>query len=248
MRLALLCALALTALFSTPALAGDPVTCRYSQAALAAACREQPEVRRYLMERENAGVVDLMDIPPSVRGWAPGEQAALDRVLGIQRTNTEAGCDYDDTLVALACRTNPLARERLAAMGRGRASSWFVLGPEIGGYPPDVMNMSLLSRDPSAAARAMSWNLNLDMKETRIDEVTQVLERALQQRVVLARLSIISIDARNFVACGYAFTDGGGYEAESSGAFVFDTRGNSAIRATPQMMRQRCSAADAVLR
>lgn len=68
---------------AAPAVAGDPETCSYRDARLAHACRTNLEVRGFLSGSSGTSVEHYMDVPPIYRGWAPGEEAALDRVLGM---------------------------------------------------------------------------------------------------------------------------------------------------------------------
>ena len=193
-------------------------------------------------------VLGVIAVQPPL--WAlPGEAHALpaSQAVGVPTGRLHEPCAYDDPLLALACKTNPLVRERLRTHGRGAATVWFSLGPEIGGYAPNMFNNALLSSDPGASALALSWRTNHPRRAERIRSVEEAIGLATNQTVKLAKLHIIALDAHNMVACGYAFADGGGFEPASSGAFVWDTRSAPILRATPELMRARCAAADAVV-
>lgn len=79
MRLFAFAALALLML-AAPAAAQErssPETCTYRDNLLAAECRADPGLRNFLIERENRWIENWEDLPPVMRGWAPGEEAAV---------------------------------------------------------------------------------------------------------------------------------------------------------------------------
>lgn len=248
MRILLFCALALTALVSTPALAGDPETCAYRETRLAQACRTNPDIREWLLEPAQAGVERYVDVPPIIRGWDPGEEAAV--IAGIARLQAEqsVGCDYNDVMLARACMIDPVVARTLRTVGRGHHSSWFVLPPEVGGYPGSRFNEAILSRTSGANQQRFAWGSDVSNRYQRAYTLERTIGRAMRAEVSIAKVHLIAVDGINFVACGYLFSNGGGYEAPSGGTFLFDTRGGSIYRVPPETYRARCLAADAVLK
>lgn len=71
------------ALTATSATAGDPRTCTYRDVRLANACANNASVREYLLDPQTGSVDAYLDVPPIYRGWDPGEEEALSRILGM---------------------------------------------------------------------------------------------------------------------------------------------------------------------
>lgn len=232
-------------LCAAPAKAGDPETCRYDDEALAQACRERPEIREYLLEPYNITVETYQDIPPVVRGWMPGEEEAVIRAI----TDMEAGCGYTDPDLALACRLDEEVHEALKTVGTGPETSWFALPFDIGGWAPPTFDKRRRSTLPGADQQRFRWMMDAHRGNgDRIREIEGAVGRAIRQKVRFSRLYLVAVDGRHFVACGYAFTDGGGYEPPTSGRLIFDTQGGSALRAPRDLFNAKCGLFDAVLR
>jgi hypothetical protein len=256
----LLLALALAALsFAAPAAAQDLMappwqTCRYVDPALVQACRADPDIRDYLRSPEGQRVRIYQDLPPVLRGWLPGEEAqviaqaqanVIERAL---RPAPEASCRFYDRTLAAACRSNGDVRRLLA--GRGPDATFYHLPWYVAGRPPNTFDPA--QRPPRAgnggADRSVAMiGASLREREGWMMQIEQRMEARLGAEVTIVSLYVTSIDRDNYIACGYAFSDGGGYEAESSGPFIFDTRGGSVLRAPPEMFRARCGWADGVL-
>lgn len=246
---------AFTALVSltaaAPAAAGDPETCSYRESRLASECYNRRPIQRFLLEPVNAGVERYMDIPPAVRGWEPGEEEAVVRQINTLTHQRAVGCYYPKTpVLALACEYDPQARARLAQTNPGPDAIWFHLPPEIGGYPGSRFNNALLHRNPGADRQRVEWGMDVANRRTRAATLGRTLSRAMGgAEIQIIKAHLIAVDGQNFIACGYAASDGGGYEDMSMGTFIFDTRtpGANVFRATAEQFRARCLAADIVL-
>ncbi|UTC29377.1 hypothetical protein BAMBUS_02950 [Brevundimonas phage vB_BpoS-Bambus] len=226
--------------------AGDPETCDYAEAALAEACRADPDVRAYLLEPAHLMIERLKDIPPVVRGWLPGEEAAVIRRIQDQ----QAGCGFVDHDLARACRLDEKVRITLRQVGRGPETSWFALPPDVGGWGASMTNprITTLYRNEGAERQRLSWGpLSTVPNEARIEQVSRAVTRATGRQVEFARLFLVAVDGVDFVACGYGFYSADG-EDPSAGLLVFDSRGGSALRAPAALFNAKCLYADRVLR
>ncbi|UTC28255.1 hypothetical protein GURKE_02240 [Brevundimonas phage vB_BpoS-Gurke] len=240
-------ALAAWGVTAIPALAGDPERCAYREERLAQACAERPEIRRYLLEPFNVQVERYRDIPPAVRGWDPGEQ---DQVFAIALEHAEqvkAGCGFDDLAFARACMLDYDLRQAAHAARLPASASWFHLPFDVAGWAPQSFDRRRLSDHPGAREQRMRW-IFTGSSEERVAELEGAIGRAIRQRVQLAHAYLVAVDGRNYVACGYGFFDGGGYEDPSAGLVVFDTQGGSAIRAPRDLFNGLCGVSDVVLR
>lgn len=232
--------------YGAPVIAGDPETCAYQDESLARACADDPGVRAYLLKPANALIERLADIPPAVRGWLPGEEAAV--ILSIQ--NEQAGCGYFDRDLALACRLDDRVRSALQKHGRGADTTWFVLPPEVGGWAANTTNPNIPRpyNNEGATRQRYDWTIGYPLpNEERIAQIERAITRATGREVRAARAFLVAVDGINFVACGYGFYKGDG-ELLSAGLFVFDSRGGSALRAPPALFVAKCQYADRVLR
>lgn len=242
-----LAAFAVTMFVGAPAWAGDPERCVYREARLAQACLERPAIRRYLLEPFNVQVERYLDIPPAVRGWDPGEE---DRVFAIALEHAEqvkAGCGFDDLEFARACMLDYDLRQAALEKRLPPTASWYHLPFDVVGRPPQSFDQRRLSDHPGATAQRRRWIFTGTLEE-RAMELEGAIGRAVRQKVRLVHAYLVAVDGRNFVACGYGFFDGGGYEAPSAGLVVFDTQGGSAIRAPRDLFNGLCGVSDVVLR
>ncbi|USN14793.1 hypothetical protein PAPPERLAPAPP_04240 [Brevundimonas phage vB_BpoS-Papperlapapp] len=248
MRLIIAIALAWlwASLLASDARAGDPETCEYVEPALSDACRADPDVRAYLLEPRNLMVERLVDIPPVVRGWLPGEEARVIRLI----QEGQAGCRFLDRDLARACLLDERVRETLVRVGRGVDTPWFALPSDVGGWGASMTNPRITSvyANEGATRQRLSWGpLSSVSPEERMEQVARAVTRATGREVEFARLYLVAVDGVNFIACGYGFYSGAG-EAPSAGLFVFDSRGGSALRAPASMFNAKCLYADRVLR
>lgn len=240
----ILLSLILALMGAVPALAGDPETCIYNDRALAAACRNNPDIQAFLMEPGNLTVESYQQVPPVLRGWMPGEEEA---VIGIIR-NQEAGCGYTDPILASACMFDPRVKTALETRSRGPDTSWFALPPDVGGYARGNTDPRVPKIYASAASERLKtqWMFDGASNADRMRVVQGAIRRATGVEVEFARAYLIAVDERNFIACGYGFYNQGG--DITSGLFVFDTRGGSALRAPQNLFNIKCAYADVVLR
>lgn len=229
------------------ALAGDPETCAYADARLAEACATNPDVRAYLLEPYNVMVERYLEVPPAVRGWEPGEEDVVIRTAIRLAAQAKAGCGFDDPVFARACMLDPVLRAAAREGGLKPSDAWFHLPFDIAGWAPNTFDRRRLADNPGATRQRVTWAL-FKSRSALIHEIERAISRAVRQEVVMARLYLVAVDGRNFVACGYGFFDGGGYEPPSAGLVVFDTQGGSALRAERDHFNGLCGLSDAVLR
>lgn len=224
--------------------AGDPETCTYRERALADACRRDPEVRAYLLEPANTMVETLRSIPPVVRGWLPGEEEA---VLGLIQ-NQQSGCGYTDQIVAAACKYDPMVKEALERSPAGASSIWFNLPFDVGGWAPSMTNSRYTRpyNTPGADQMRQNWTFDRVSNGERLRLIGQAMKRATGTDVEFVKAHLVAVDATNFIACGYGFFNEAG--TITSGLFVFDSRGGSALRAPQSLFREKCLYADKTLR
>lgn len=245
-RLAALAAAAALS-FAAPARAGDPETCDYQEDALARACADDPAVRAYLLKPAHALIERLADIPPAVRGWFPGEAAAVYATALEYAEQVKAGCGFEDADFARACMLDADLRDAAHALMLPKDASWFHLPFDVAGWAPYQFDRRRLADNPGATRQRVEWN-HMTSREDLIRQIERAVSRGVRQQVTLVRLYLVAVDGRNFVACGYGFYDGGGYEPPSAGLFILDSLGGSAIRARRDHFNGLCGLSDVVLR
>lgn len=241
----LACAVLIAGLALPPAArAGDPETCAYSERALAEACRTNPDVRAYLLEPGNLMVDSIYDIPPVVRGWMPGEEETVSRAI----QDIALGCGFIDPIVAAACRYDPQAKAALQGVARGAEAIWFDMPSDVGGWPKSITDPRIARPYPTAAADRLRqrWMFDGVSNTERMSLIGRAVKRATGVDVEFARAFMVAVDETNFIACGYGFYNDG--DTLSSGLFIFDSRGGSALRAPQGMFNAKCRYADVVLR
>lgn len=241
----LACALLIAGLaLPPPARAGDPETCAYSERALADACRTNPDVRAFLLEPGNLMVDSIYDIPPVIRGWMPGEEEAVMRAI----QDVGIGCGYTDPIVAAACRYDPQVKAALQHSPRGSEAIWFDLPSDVGGWAKSMTDPRITRpfTSPAADRLRQRWMFDNVSHGERMNLIGRAVKRATGVDVEFARAFMVAVDETNFIACGYGFYNDG--DTLSSGLFIFDSRGGSALRAPQGMFNAKCRYADVVLR
>lgn len=208
---------------------GDPRTCSYTDGRLAEACRTDPAIREYLLESESGPAESYMDLPPSIRGWEPGEEEALRYTIHKQGL----GCDFRDDRLVLACLTNNDVRQRLQALGQGIDTPWEVLGPDLGGYAAEAPAPTYSGSDAAFI-------------QEKAAEFSRALAQFYGKDVLVLKLRLLQASGGNVIACGYLSVEDG--QTMRSGPFIFDSSSGVIMPAAASLMRSRCSATGIVLR